>query len=518
MFQRHRPASHVIARRSFMNDPCSFVYIPETGEYLLCYQWSVSTQDSYGECYGTCTSTDLVVWHDKPSAIQRGHASYDSQACFSGSILPRTEHGHTVLYLYYTSVSSMPISWKLPYVPGCETQSLAISRDFGKSWQRHAANPLLKQPPAAHNTTGWRDPFVSEWPAMAKMRGKAAVTAYMLLSSGTRDGGPCVRLYESSDLVNWADLGVLFSAQRNAPLTPPVPGLHYGENFECVSFATIGNSLYLFCGVEADSSQSTRHDGHFVFWHRGTIHSPECPTFVPIASGTLDHDILYAVHTTKTEHDLIQLGWADEDDNKHKLEQDWSGVLGLPRRLCELSVPKQRMIDSHAWTSHGDRMTTLGIDVYAASHLLRSTSKHYNGYQLHEIASARFELDLVLSVAELVFCFRMNDQECTRIIVDKAAITLDRSRSSKDNGNTLMRSGPFQLLQGESLHLRVFCDGSLVEVFANGRFCMTSRIYPSSSNALSMSLETPPGVDLSNVSVYADLKPAWPGRIASASL
>ncbi|MGB2823992.1 MAG: GH32 C-terminal domain-containing protein, partial [Phycisphaerae bacterium] len=35
-----------------------------------------------------------------------------------------------------------------------------------------------------------------------------------------------------------------------------------------------------------------------------------------------------------------------------------------------------------------------------------------------------------------------------------------------------------KLARGEALRLRIFIDASVVEVFANGRACMTSRVYP----------------------------------------
>ena len=39
-------------------------------------------------------------------------------------------------------------------------------------------------------------------------------------------------------------------------------------------------------------------------------------------------------------------------------------------------------------------------------------------------------------------------------------------------------NGPFTLEQGEPLRLRIFIDRSIIEVFANGRQCLTIRAYP----------------------------------------
>jgi beta-fructofuranosidase len=42
---------------------------------------------------------------------------------------------------------------------------------------------------------------------------------------------------------------------------------------------------------------------------------------------------------------------------------------------------------------------------------------------------------------------------------------------------------PLLLKKGESLRLDVFVDKSIIEVFANGRQCVTQRVYPSLSNS-----------------------------------
>ena len=47
--------------------------------------------------------------------------------------------------------------------------------------------------------------------------------------------------------------------------------------------------------------------------------------------------------------------------------------------------------------------------------------------------------------------------------------------------------GPFELADDESLHLRVFLDRSLVEVFGNGRQCLTLRAYPSGEDSRGVS-------------------------------
>jgi len=47
---------------------------------------------------------------------------------------------------------------------------------------------------------------------------------------------------------------------------------------------------------------------------------------------------------------------------------------------------------------------------------------------------------------------------------------------------------PLQLAGGEPLTLRIFVDGSVVEVFANRRVCITERMYPEKPDALEVAL------------------------------
>ena len=45
---------------------------------------------------------------------------------------------------------------------------------------------------------------------------------------------------------------------------------------------------------------------------------------------------------------------------------------------------------------------------------------------------------------------------------------------------------PFALRAGETLRLRVFLDKPMLEVFANGRQCVTQQIFPASREALAV--------------------------------
>lgn len=50
------------------------------------------------------------------------------------------------------------------------------------------------------------------------------------------------------------------------------------------------------------------------------------------------------------------------------------------------------------------------------------------------------------------------------------------------------QEAPLHLLPGENLKLRIFMDRSVLEIFANGRQCLTQRIYPTRVDSIGIKL------------------------------
>jgi beta-fructofuranosidase len=79
-----------------------------------------------------------------------------------------------------------------------------------------------------------------------------------------------------------------------------------------------------------------------------------------------------------------------------------------------------------------------------------------------------------------------NDNERTDIIYDAATRRLGVHKVSPEvQGaiNTHIREVPHDLAGGEPLRLRILLDGSVVEIIANERISITSRIYPSQASS-----------------------------------
>lgn len=73
---------------------------------------------------------------------------------------------------------------------------------------------------------------------------------------------------------------------------------------------------------------------------------------------------------------------------------------------------------------------------------------------------------------------------------DRRELMIDVSQASlgPEVASRTPEIGPLYLKQGELLRLRVFIDRSIVEVFANGRQCLTQRLWPTRADALGVSL------------------------------
>lgn len=70
----------------------------------------------------------------------------------------------------------------------------------------------------------------------------------------------------------------------------------------------------------------------------------------------------------------------------------------------------------------------------------------------------------------------------------------------------------------EAIVADVFVDGSLLEVFINDRFALTTRAYPSRADALGLSLFSTGGpTHFENVTVYTDMLDIWPDRPRNSS-
>jgi beta-fructofuranosidase len=256
----------------------------------------------------------------------------------------------------------------------------------------------------------------------------------------------------------------------------------------------------------------------------------------------------------------IQIGWAWEDMNSFGIaQQGFQGSLSLPRELFVMETPnvvppKSTLPGNSVYTLQANKTytaSTLGAkpapDVinglrkgaeYSTYNISSLSGKGHgmNSHILETNSSHSYEFSLVISSTTgrtgVTIGASPDFQEYTSIYYDPSTSSIVCNRTYSSLIQMFMNSSyvgyfsPYELqTQGaqsstsEPISLRVFVDGSLVEIFANDRFAMTSRIYPSRLDSRGIGLYAEPGVEVEyqTIEMWDGLANVWPERPLNSS-
>lgn len=244
---------------------------------------------------------------------------------------------------FYTSVSHLPTNWKIPYVKGTETQSLAISKDGGKTWQEYENNPIISGPPDGWNITGFRDPFMEPWPEMDALLGQEEPHWYAVFGSGIKGVGPRIPFYSApaNNLTDWTFLGALWEPSDNETLGDVLETGSYAFNFEVSNFFSLvdeDGDVHYYTMMGTEGGNTTFHPrASWGLWNEGIVtrRANGSAQFTPVAGGAIDSGLLYAVtsfNDTKNNR-RVQWGWAIDELTDAQTQQGFNGAFALPREM-----------------------------------------------------------------------------------------------------------------------------------------------------------------------------------------
>ncbi|MBP5278221.1 MAG: DUF4980 domain-containing protein, partial [Prevotella sp.] len=169
--EQYRPVYHHTPVYGWMNDPNGMFY--KDGVYHLYYQWNPYGSMWENMTWGHSTSKDLLHWEPQPTAITPDALG----TIFSGSCVVDKRNtagfGNGAVVAYYTSAGQN------------QTQSMAVSRDNGITFDKVADNPIL-----VSNEPDFRDPKAFWNPEIQKWNLVLAV-------------GQEMRIYSSPNLKDW---------------------------------------------------------------------------------------------------------------------------------------------------------------------------------------------------------------------------------------------------------------------------------------------------------------------------
>ncbi|KAG5653506.1 hypothetical protein H0H81_012578 [Sphagnurus paluster] len=524
--------------------------------------------------------TDVGGWADaEAEALGTGPpGSYDYLGIFSGSAQPVSLKGESDgnLTILYTAVSYLPLGWGIPYVKDTETQAIATSSDGGKTWQKYAKNPVIIDTPGDWAVTGWRDPFFLPWPEMDTLLKQTEPHYYLIFGSGIRGVGPRVPLYSApaTDLTKWKFLGALFEVASNESWGGDATKTgSFGFNFEVSGVFSLvekeedggdGKSLhyYVTTGSEGGEIPPYHPSGHWALWLEGEMSRRDngSAQFDIVSSSAADWGNLYAITSfwDPKKNRRVAWGWTPEEMANYGIKaQGFQGAMGLPR---ELFVKKVHNVQAPAPAAGGvpkksgatwkkDARGTYTVTTLGARPLPdvleglrtgpaikvaggRLTSQRFlTNAQGQNITGDSFELKASISnikggAAGFQIRSSPNLEEYTLITFDPAT---ERISVNRDHSSLLPRFETYAV-QGhfspyiinsktEALDFHIIVDGSLIEIFVNDRFALTTRVYPSRVDALSIGQYVAKGAEatFANVEVYSGFKNAWPNRPLDSS-
>ncbi len=465
-----RPAYHLMTAANWINDPNGPCYYD--GYWHMFFQHNPFIADFGPMAWGHARSPDLVHWEHRPIAIMPTPGTYDGAGCWSGSVVIHKDIPHMI----YSAVAEMTLWSAKDDIPPSdrqripqgyyneylleidqETQCIAISGDELDTWHKHPSNPVIPALPAGLELIGFRDPFL--WQADDGCWN-------MLLGTGIKGQGGAALLYQSRDLIDWQYLHPLYIGD------PAESGI----NWECPNFLDLGKKHML----------AVSPHGRPLYWLGDYVDHRFRPAEPP---KRLDWgDVFYAPNSLLDPTGRwLMWGWVREARPRDQYAAArWASCLTLPREIS-LDSDGALLVKPAAEMRQLRRATLFEGDVRLSADAPELLSQ-VQGDRLEIILQALRSDCETLSIQ---FRRSPDGKQMTELIYDYRDATLRLNRAnSTDTAQVTVDACECQLTlaDGEALKLTLYLDNSVIEVYANDRVTMTSRIYPSRPDAQGLQL------------------------------
>lgn len=444
--QRHRPQYHFLPEANWMNDPNGL--IQWQGQYHMFYQYNPNGAFHGTIHWGHAVSNDLVHWEHLPIALAPTPGGPDQDGCWSGCAV---DDGGVPTFIYSGERNH------------AQRACLATSSDGLLTWDKFPGNPIIPEPPDL-NLVAYRDHSV--W--------REDGLWYQLMGAGIVGTGGTALMYRSADLRQWEYLGPLLTGDVNQH-----EPLWTGAMWECPAFFPLGEKHVLLISVW-DVGRPC-YTAYFLGTYADHRFTPEHLAMLDYG----DHHF-YAPQTMLDDQGRrIIFGWLPEGrSNEAQLRAGWSGVMSLPRVLslgADGTLQTAPVVELQ--TARGAHHHVADIAMTAGGLV-----PDVQGAALEILA----EIDLG-DAAEIALKVRCSPDGAEETIIryDRAAgrLSLIRERASLDDTTERTeQGGGLALAPGETLRLHVFLDHSVLEIFANERAVLASRIYPTREDSLGIAI------------------------------
>lgn len=458
--EAYRPQFHYSPEANWLNDPNGMVYYK--GEYHLFYQHHPNGTTWGPMHWGHAVSSDLVFWKHLPIALEPDAAG----AIFSGSIVVDWQdttgffNGESGLVAIFTHAGTYPDSDRSRQV-----QSIAYSKDDGRTWEMHEGNPVLSD----ESKLDFRDPKVF-WHAETNRW-------VMVLATGQT-----ISIYTSPNLKEWKFVSEFGENQ----------GFHQGV-WECPDLFELpvnGDEavrkwvLLVSVGDHPDLAEGSRTQ-YFVGEFDGCTftNNSSDDTTLWLDHGRDNYAGVSWSDIPKSDNRRIYIGWMSNwKYANHTPSDKWRGAMTLPRTLSlvsgELGI---RLLQSPVEELKALRRKTI---------FLKKEERIEENQQVCIPATNAYELEAEFQVGDassfgFSLCTSPKEKTIVGYDVKNGQLFLDRTASGQKGFHqdfAAKHKASLSPKQGK-VKLRIFVDWSSIEVFANdGEVAMTDLIFPDSTS------------------------------------
>ena len=440
-----RPRFHLTPPSRWMNDPNGLAF--KDGRLHVFYQ-AEPDQPRWGRMrWGHAASADLITWDHLPVALEPTDDGPDRLGCWSGCLVHDDDGRPTI---FYTGVAQSGTFRRA-------TVCRANGSDDLMTWTHDSAGPVIGRPPVGIRSDRFRDPFV--W--------RDGDGWAMLVGAGTTRARGVVLLYRSDDLCAWRYVGPFVTTDEVVAATHDIPVDDIDSPcWECPQLVRLDDVDILIVSI-VDRAPRIR-PAHVV----ALTGKVDGDRFVVGGAQRLGigPDFYAPASVTAPDGRRILLGWIPEDPPARRSRRTWAGSLTLPRvvsidpdghvritiarEVADAAGPSERLPDARVedgepWVRTFDsRHFEIRLDVVPDG-----------------AASIRFDLAGEKGrVAEIRF-----DPPERRLTVARTGRVMVAGRDP--HGTATMPP-----TADGALHLRLFVDGSILELVADDRVTATARL------------------------------------------
>lgn len=475
--EKYRPQFHYTPEKNWINDPNGLMYNEVTGEYHMFYQYNPDGPTWGNIHWGHAVSKDLVHWEELPVALEPDEMGMIFSGCgvidrdnTSGLFDESTPPGARMVVIY-TSAGGEENGY------AGEKQSLAYSKDNGRTWIKYEGNPVIPNTgnrytpgDTPQDPTGFRDPKIVWYEDESYESGGI----WMMIVAGGN-----ARIFTSPDLIHWTYNSDLKYKDSEKTINSECPGLYPmaldGNKNDIKWVYTGAGNFYVIGTIQRDTD--------------GLLHfTAETDKIEPINGDPQMYATMGYYNDPKGR--LLLVSWM-RDTSASALESEgkvWEGVQSIPMVAQLRTIHGEMRVTSQPI----EELETLRSEIlFETENTLISPE---NSNILADITGEKYDIEAVFTLGtakEFGFNLRTGNGQKTTVLydVDRAKLELDRRESGKVVGGILEMA--MEPLERNRIKLRILLDWSVIDIFGNdGETAISSLFFSEpSSNGLEFFVE-----------------------------